>query len=206
MRLLLIDDDPIVSVSLKMILEAQSDMIVCAIGKDGNEALSLYQTHKPDMILMDIRMQTMNGIDAGKEILTHDPHARIIYLTTFIDDVYIDEALQLGAKGYLLKQDFETIVTAIHSVMAGQLVFGQDVVEKIQSRTRSQRANIPDNFTQTEFELVQLVADGYSNKEIAHAMGLSEGTIRNYLSVVLEKLDVRDRTQLAIYYYKNIAD
>ncbi|QIK69623.1 response regulator transcription factor [Erysipelothrix sp. HDW6C] len=206
MKLVLIDDDPIVSSSLKMILQAKGDCEVAAIGGDGREALGLYKEHNPDIMLMDIRMKDMNGIDAGREVLAYDSSARIIFLTTFVDDEYIEDALTIGAMGYILKQDFANIGSAIQAVMNDQMVFGQDIVSKIQKRTKSSRHNIPDNFTQTEMELVRLVADGLSNKEIAHNLGFSEGTIRNYLSVILEKLDLRDRTQLAIYYYKNIAD
>lgn len=205
MRLLIIDDDPIVSSSLKMILEVQEDIEVVAIGSDGSQALKLYDHYNPDIILMDIRMKDMNGIEAGRGILSKDKEARIIFLTTFVDDEYIDDALQLGAKGYLLKQDFANIVPAIQAVMSGQLVFGQDIILNIKSKTAKSHIMVPTNFTDTELKLVQLVADGYNNKEIAQEMGFSEGTIRNYLSTILEKLELRDRTQLAIYYYKHIA-
>ena len=112
MRVLIVDDDRLVGISLKTILEAADGISVCALGRSGQEAISLYQEHHPDILLMDIRMEGMNGLDAATEILSFDPNAKILFLTTFSDDEYIVRALRLGAKGYLLKQDFESITPA----------------------------------------------------------------------------------------------
>ena len=206
MNVLIVDDDRLVGISLKTILEAEEDISVVALGRDGLEAIALYKEHHPDILLMDIRMEGTNGLDAATEILAADPSAKILFLTTFSDDEYIIRALRLGAKGYLLKQDFESIVPALHAVFGGQNVFGSEVVRKIPdilSVTKEPNTSeLPLN--EKEFEIMQLVAEGLNNKEIAGTLFLSEGTVRNYLSSTLEKLDLRDRTQLAIYYYEHV--
>lgn len=201
MKLILIDDDPIVSASLKTILEVNSDIKVLEIGSDGNQALELYMRHSPDIILMDIRMKETNGIEAGKKIMAYDADARIVYLTTFLDDEYVDEALNLGAKGYLLKQDFANIVPALNSIMANQIVFGEGVMNRLQPRHQRFKHN---DLSDKEHHLIELVAKGLNNKEIAEVVAYSEGTVRNQISALLEKLEVRDRTQLAIFYYQNL--
>ncbi len=206
MNVLIVDDDRLVGISLKTILEAEPDISVAALGSSGTEAVELYRKHRPDILLMDIRMEGQNGLDAAAEILALDPSAKILFLTTFSDDEYIIRALRLGAKGYLLKQDFESIVPALHAVLNGQNVFGSEVVRKIPDiLTASKEPDIgPLPLNEKEFELMRLVAEGFNNKEIALTLFLSEGTVRNYLSGILEKLELRDRTQLAIYYYKHL--
>lgn len=206
MNVLIVDDDRLVGISLKTILEAEPDISVPALGKDGAEAVSLYLEHHPDILLMDIRMEGMNGLDAATEILSNDPAAKILFLTTFSDDEYIIRALRLGAKGYLLKQDFESIVPALHAVFGGQNVFGSEVVKKIPDILSAPKEPAVEELplNEKEFEIMKLVAEGLNNKEIAAALFLSEGTVRNYLSSTLEKLELRDRTQLAIYYYKHV--
>lgn len=205
MRIVVVDDDPIVSLSIKTILEAEEDITVPAIGKNGKEAVSLYRKHQPDLLLMDIRMETMTGLEAAKEIRKEFQMANILFLTTFSDDDYIIQALHIGAKGYILKQDFESIVPAIKAVQMGQNVFGGEVCKKLptmfdkKSGFDYEKANI----SKKEFEIIELVAKGLNNKEISEAVFLSEGTIRNYLSSIMEKLKVRDRTQLAIFYLTN---
>ncbi len=206
MKVLVVDDDRVVGISLKTILEAEPDITVPALGKDGTEAIALYKEHQPDILLMDIRMEGMNGLDAATTILATTPSAKILFLTTFSDDEYIVRALRLGAKGYLLKQDFESIVPALHAVYGGQNVFGTEVVKKIPDILSTPKepdvSELPLN--EKEIEIMKLVAEGLNNKEIAQTLFLSEGTVRNYLSSTLEKLELRDRTQLAIYYYKHV--
>lgn len=206
MKVVIVDDDRLVGISLKTILEAEENISVAALGTDGAQAISLYKEHTPDILLMDIRMEGMNGLDAATEILSSDPAAKILFLTTFSDDEYIIRALRLGAKGYLLKQDFESIVPALHAVFGGQNVFGSEVVKKIPTILGNTKDTDPKELplNEKEFEIMRLVAEGLNNKEIATTLFLSEGTVRNYLSSTLEKLELRDRTQLAIYYYKHI--
>lgn len=212
MRILLIDDDALVTSGIQTIIEKSTQdsdqpIKVCAIGRNGNEALLLYEIHQPDIILMDIRMPELDGITAGKQLLERHPDARVIFLTTFLEDEYIVDALRLGAKGYLMKTDFASLIPAFEAVINGQRVFGDEIVAKIPTYLDSTQANtsaILPELSQTEQQLVYWVAEGLNNKEIAEAMHFSEGTIRNYLSTILEKLDLRDRTQLAIHYFKNL--
>ena len=130
MTLLIVDDDTLVAQSLQAILEASGEVTVLAVGTSGKEALSLYEQYKPDILLMDIRMDGMSGLEAGETILTQHPEARLLFLTTFSDDEYIIKALHIGAKGYLLKQDFKSILPALKAVMEGQTVFGDKITEK----------------------------------------------------------------------------
>ena len=131
MNIVIIDDDKLVAVSLKTILESTGSVKVLAMGSCGEEAIELYSLLKPDVLLMDIRMNGMSGIEAGEKILAGYPDARILYLTTFSDDEYIIKAVLMGAKGYILKQDFESICPALETVMNGQTVFGSDVASKL---------------------------------------------------------------------------
>lgn len=205
MNILIVDDDKLVALSLKTILEAQGDIKVLAIGESGQDAIRLYDELTPDILLTDIRMDNMNGLDAAKTILERHPDAKILLLTTFSDDEYIIRAIQLGAKGYILKQAFESIAPALTAVYNGQTVFGDEIMNKIPSLMNKQPAADFRGFglSDKEFEIVRLVADGLNNKEIATELFLGEGTVRNYISVILEKLELRDRTQLACFYYKN---
>lgn len=205
MNILIIDDDPLVALSLKTILETDSAIAVSAIGKDGSEALLLYEQYHPDILLMDIRMKHMTGLEAGEQLLSKYPDCKILFLTTFSDDEYIIKALHIGASGYILKQDFESIAPALHAIYQGQTVFDGQVINRIPKLMKTPSvSSLPPEITEKDFQLIKLVAKGLNNKEIADELFLSEGTIRNYLSCILEKLDLRDRTQLAIYYYINL--
>lgn len=205
MKVLIIDDDKLVSLSLKTILEADGRVDVVGIGNSGNDAITLYEEKQPEILLMDIRMEGMSGLEAGKIILEKYPEAKILFLTTFSDDEYIVKALHIGAKGYLLKQNFESIVPALLAVDNGQTVFGDEITGKLPTLLHQSTPSIDlDKFdiTEKEMEIIRQVAEGLNNKEIAEALFLSEGTVRNYLSTILEKLNLRDRTQLAIFYYR----
>ena len=206
MNIVIIDDDKLVAVSLKTILESTGSVKVLAMGSCGEEAIELYSLLKPDVLLMDIRMNGMSGIEAGEKILAGYPDARILYLTTFSDDEYIIKAVLMGAKGYILKQDFESICPALETVMNGQTVFGSDVASKLPELLTNHSSLDFDHYgiVEKEQEIIEQVAKGLSNKEIASLLYLSEGTVRNYISTILEKLSLRDRTQLAIFYYTNI--
>ncbi len=205
MNILVVDDDKLVCVSLKTILEADPEIKVVGLGNNGIQAIELYRRLNPDILLMDIRMDTMTGLDAGETILKQYPHARILYLTTFSDDAYIIQALKIGAKGYLLKQNFESIVPALKAVHMGQSVFGDEIITKLPSLMQGSSTSSFTSYelTDKEIELLVHIAEGLNNKEISEAMFLSEGTVRNYISILLEKLHLRDRTQLAVFYYKN---
>lgn len=205
MKVIVIDDDRLVSVSLRTILEADPEIEVVALGNSGGEAIALYDEHKPDILLMDIRMDGMTGLEAGELILVEDRDARILYLTTFLDDEYIIKALKIGAKGYLLKQAFESIVPAIKAVYSGQSVFGDEIVTKIPTLLGGKAAvNFSAySISERDLEIIEGVAQGLSNREISETLFLSEGTVRNYISNILDKLELRDRTQLAIFYFNH---
>lgn len=206
MRIVIVDDDRLAAVSLKTILESTGQIHVAAIGGNGEEAIELFRSHKPDVMLMDIRMGSMSGIAAGKQIMGDFPDARILYLTTFSDDEYIISALHMGAKGYILKQDFEVIAPSLEAVMRGQSVFGDQIIGKLPDLITPKEIFDFDAYgiTDKEREIMELVASGLSNKEIAAKLFLSEGTIRNYISLLLDKLMLRDRTQLAVFYYTKV--
>lgn len=206
MKIVIVDDDNLVSLSLKTILEASGEVTVAEMGKNGKEAITLYEQHQPEVLLMDIRMDTMTGLEAAEIILKKHPDAKILFLTTFSDDEYIVRALHLGVKGYILKQDFESLLPALKAVANGQSVFGSEVVGKLPGFLNQHETfdSTAFDLTSKEMDLIELIADGLSNKEIAERLFLSEGTVRNYLSSILEKLELRDRTQLAVFYYKNL--
>lgn len=203
MKIIIIDDDKLVSSSLKTICTSDCDIEVVAIGDNGKAAIELYEQHHPDIILMDIRMDLMSGLEAGEYILSHYPEAKILYLTTFLDDEYIIRALKIGAKGYLLKQNFESIIPSLKAVYSNQSIFGNEIVSKIPRFIHSEHNFEEFQLSEKEKELMECVANGLNNKEISEKLYLSEGTIRNYLSDLLDKLQLRDRTQLAVFYYKN---
>lgn len=209
MKIVVIDDDKLIAMSLKTIIEASSTIEVAALGHSGEEAVELYQALKPDIMLMDIRMGGITGLEASKEILTYDNRAKILFLTTFEDDEYIITALKLGAKGYILKQHFEGIVPALEAVYGGQNVFGQEVVSKLPAilKGKNEKRDISKfDLSDKELEIINQVSKGLSNKEIAAQLFLSEGTVRNYISSILDKLQLRDRTQLAIFYFNNLSN
>lgn len=216
MNIVIIDDDQLVALSLQTILESNENIHVAATGSNGEEAVKLYDELTPDVILMDIRMGNMNGLEASESIISAHPDARILLLTTFSDDEYIIKALSLGAKGYILKQNFESIAPAVIAVYNGQTVFGEEIVGKLPELLSHSKAGAsihvePSPFADLEYELsskeldiIKLVADGMNNKEISQSLFLSEGTVRNYISYILDKLQLRDRTQLACFYYKHL--
>jgi len=204
MKLFIVDDDPIVCKSLKTILEADSEIQVAGICHDGNEVVELYKTILPDILLMDIRMKVLNGLDAAEIIIKAHKEAKILFLTTFSDTEYIIKALRIGAKGFILKQHFENIIPALRAVMSGQRVFGDEIATKIPAllATETKKDFSAYNLSEKETQILYNVAEGFSNKEIAEILHFSEGTVRNYISAILEKLSLRDRTQLAAFYYR----
>lgn len=205
MNVIIVDDDCLVSGALKTILESDKEISVPAVGNDGSEAVTLFRKWLPDVLLMDIRMKEMNGLTAAQTILSEFHDAKILLLTTFSDDEYIIKALHIGAKGYLLKQDYQSIIPAIKAVHSGQTVFGGEIMAKIPRLLNKTEVFDYASFdiNEREFSIIKLVAEGLSNREIAATLYLSEGTVRNYLSAVLEKLELRDRTQLAVFYYQH---
>jgi len=205
MKITITDDDAIVVSSLKTILEMSGEVTVLGTGNNGEEAIKLYEEYQPEIVLIDIQMPVMTGLEAAEKIIAKNPNAKVLFLTTFADDDYIYKALSIGAKGYILKQDFDNILPALKAVHSGQNVFGTDIVARLTNLASNGEKLDYGAFdiTEKEQEVILLVAEGLNNKEISAQLHLSEGTVRNYLSNILVKLDLRDRTQLAIWYYQH---
>lgn len=216
MRVIIVDDDPIVAKSLSLILSVEADIEPIATGTRGDDAITLFEECLPDVLLMDIQMPGCDGLSAAEEILSRHPGARIVFLTTFSDDEYIVRALRLGTRGYLIKQDISTIAPAFRSVMAGQVVLEGEVLERattLGARCTSAGGTPQPEIlsvegalaplTEREREVVRAVADGLDNREIADALCLSAGTVRNHISSILAKLGLKNRTQIAVFFYRN---
>lgn len=204
------DDQQLIRESLKIILDSNPSFEVVKVVGSGQEVLDSLKTESVDIILMDVRMPNMSGVDCTRIVKKEYPNIKVIILTTFDNDEYIYDALKYGASGYLLKGcSLEELSLAIHSVLSGGACFNPNVAGKV-AQFFSQMANSNSEFSfeheedfdlsDTECKIIAQIGNGYSNKEIAQKLGFSEGTIRNYLSVILDKLDLRDRTQLAIWY------
>ncbi|SDJ23257.1 response regulator transcription factor [Natribacillus halophilus] len=200
MKILIVDDDPLVCQSLKLLLEKEADIEVIGLAADGQEAIDQCETALPDVVLMDIRMPNMDGIESTKQLKVKWPELRIMMLTTFKDEQNIRLAIQAGAEGYLLKSTaVENMAQQIRALMAGGSVLDADVLQEIMNPEVHDEV---DGLTERENDIAAAIAQGLSNKEIADQLFLSVGTVRNTLSVILDKLELRDRTQLAIYYWK----
>ena len=212
MRIAIVDDDPIVCQSLETILTATGTAEVLWTANDGDAAVRRYfetPASRPDVLLIDIQMPGTSGLDAAREILATDPAARILFLTTFSDQSYIAQAMGLGAKGYLIKQDVAAVGPALQAVMAGQVVLGAEVLGKLTERTPDPADSDDSGDTadsiegllgEREREITALVAEGLDNRDIAARLFLSEGTVRNRISAILDKLGLTNRTQLAIIW------
>ncbi len=212
MRIAIVDDDPIVCQSLETILMATGTAEVLWTANDGDTAVRRYfetPASRPDVLLIDIQMPGTSGLDAAREILATDPAARILFLTTFTDQSYIAQAMGLGAKGYLIKQDVAAVGPALQAVMAGQVVLGAEVLGKLTERTPDPADSDDSGDTtdsiegllgEREREITALVAEGLDNRDIAARLFLSEGTVRNRISAILDKLGLTNRTQLAILW------
>ena len=199
MKLLIVDDDGLIRDSLKLLLESE-DGWTARTASDGDVALRLCREELPDVVLMDIRMPICDGVAATSRIKEAYPEIKIVMLTTFNDDGYIASAIDAGAEGYLLKSTpADGIVERIRAVKKGAMVFDRGVSL---SAKKSQTMTFPE-LTERENEVFALVASGLSNSEIAAKLFLSQGTVRNAVSSILDKLCLRDRTQLAVHYWKN---
>ena len=210
-KIMIADDQQLIRESLKIILDSDPDFEVVKVVGSGQEVLDALKTESIDIILMDVRMPNMSGVDCTRIVKKEYSNIKVIILTTFDDDEYIYDALKYGASGYLLKGcSLEELSTAIHNVLSGGACFNPNVAGKV-AQFFSQMANSHSevsfdveekeyDFSDTEQKIIAQIGHGYSNKEIAQKLGFSEGTIRNYLSVILDKLELRDRTQLAIWY------
>lgn len=208
-KVLIADDQELIRESLKIVLSAYPDLEVVGAVSDGTEVLDCLSTTKPDVILMDIRMPKMDGVLATKVIKEKFPNIKVIILTTFDDDDFIYSALKYGASGYLLKgTSMNELHDAVVTVNEGRAMLNPDIATKVfklfsQLAQSNFAIKVDDSLTadisKMEWRVIQQIAFGLSNKEIAAKLYLSEGTVRNYLSNILSKLNLRDRTQLAIW-------
>ncbi|KRL00356.1 response regulator transcription factor [Lactobacillus equicursoris] len=208
-KVLVADDQALIRDSLKIVLEASGKFEVIDTAGNGKEVLEKIAVKQPDVILMDVRMPEMDGTVCTKYVKTKYPQIKVIILTTFDDDDFIFSALKYGASGYLLKGvEPKELYQAIEIVYQGGAMINPDIAQKVFtlfSKMAQSNYAIKVNdqeshdFNKHEWQVIQQVGFGLSNKEIAAKLFLSEGTVRNYISKILEKLDLRDRTQLAIW-------
>lgn len=211
-NVILIDDQQIIREGLKMLLSLDDDINIVAEGSDGSEALELIEKYNPDVLLMDIRMPIMNGVEATKLVKEKYPDIKILILTTFNDNDYIFDSLKNGANGYLLKDaDSDEIIDAIKNVYKGNLLIHANIANKLtqvlnnnnNNEISQKEVSIDLNIlTPREKEVANLVAKGFNNKEICSTLFLSEGTVKNYVTRILDKLELKSRTELAILISK----
>ncbi len=205
-RILLVDDQRLMRDGLRTILELEDDLQVIAEAEHGEDGLQAFEQHQPDVVLMDIRMPGMDGVEATRRMVERWPEARVIILTTFDDDEHIFEGLRAGALGYLLKDvSGNELAQAIRKVAAGGALIEPSVARKVlaefarlETSSRPINAGLTDPLSAREIEILKLLAQGLANKIIAERLYLAEGTVKNYVSNILSKLGVTDRTQAAL--------
>ncbi len=206
-KVLLVDDQSLIRQGLRALLELEPDIEIVGEAENGEQAINLVAELQPDVILLDIRMPIMDGVAATREIQKHFAKTKILVLTTFDDDEYVSAAMQNGAMGYLLKDTpSEELAVAIRAVHKGYTQLGPGIVKKLLTQfshvAPSQSLPVPSSLgelTPREKEVLQLIATGASNREIAHQLYISEGTVKNHVTNILNRLNLRDRTQAAIW-------
>ncbi|MBD2665950.1 two component transcriptional regulator, LuxR family [Richelia sinica FACHB-800] len=205
-KVILVDDQSLIRQGLKALLELETDLEIVGEAENGEKAIELVSQLQPDVVLMDIRMPIMDGVAASKEIQQQFPKTKILVLTTFDDEEYVKAALQNGAMGYLLKDTpSEELAVAIRAVAKGYSQLGPGIVKKLLTQfpanVTHEEPSVPQNLaelTPREKEVLCLIATGASNREIAKKLYISEGTVKNHVTNILNRLNLRDRTQAAI--------
>ena len=205
-RVLIVDDQRLMREGLRTLLELEDDLAVVGEAESGEAGVRAFAEVQPDVVLMDVRMPGVDGVEATRRIRSHWPDARVIILTTFDDDVYVFEGLRAGAQGYLLKAiSGEELAHAIRTVAAGGALIDPAVTRKVVAEfarlappARAADAGLAEPLAEREVEILRLVAQGLSNREIAQRLFLAEGTVKNYVTAILQKIGVRDRTQAAL--------
>ncbi len=207
-RVMIVDDQALIREGLKMMLSICSDIEVAGEASNGKEAIERLRDTQVDVVLMDIRMPVMDGVEAVRRIKEMYRRVRVIILTTFDEDEYIFEGLKNGADGYILKDvKSDEIINGIKTVYSGNILLQPEITTKVVralnsiniDREKDERRTVIEELTPREMEVAMLVARGKSNREICDELFLTEGTVKNHLSKILGKLELRDRTQLAIY-------
>ncbi len=205
-RILLVDDQRLMREGLRILLELEPDLEIAGEAADGQAALEAYARLRPDVVLMDVRMPGMDGVEATWRLRERWPEARIIILTTFDDDEYVFEGLRAGAQGYLLKDvSGHDLAEAVRTVAAGGALIEPSVARKVVAEfarlapaARPPEEGLPEPLSEREKEILALLAQGLSNREIAARLSLAQGTVKNYVTNILQKLGARDRTQAAL--------
>lgn len=204
--ILIVEDQVIVRKGLKMIIESDSSLSVIAEAGNGIEAINALEKHVIDLVLLDIRMPEMNGVEVTKIIKKRWPTVKVLILTTFNDDEYAMQTLKDGANGFMLKTaEPKKLISAVHSVLTGGMVLHEEVAAKVMPKLLQHKGvEFQDiRLTERELEIAKLVGEGMTNKEISEVLYLSVGTVKNHLTNILHTLELRDRTQLAIFAVKN---
>ena len=202
-KVIISDDQAIIRDGLEMLMKLEKDIEVLGLAQDGAEAVELVEANPPDLVLMDLKMPGMNGVEATRRIRANYPDVKVLVLTTYDDDEWVFDAIRAGASGYLLKDTpREKVIEAIRGTVTGKsyvdpLVVGK-LLDQIASKQEQPETLITDKLTERELDVLRLIAHGSANAEIAKKLHLSEGTIRNHVSAILSKLEVSDRTQAAI--------
>ena len=205
-RVLSCDDQAVVRDGLEAILSTDDDIDVIGVARHGQEAVDLAGERQPDVVLMDLKMPVMNGVQATEQIRKRWPRIRVLVLTTYADEAWVLDAVRAGASGYLLKDTRrELLVAAIKGTAEGKTFIDPSVAGKLLAQFAAPAPPPPpavDGLTERELAVLELICQGYSNPEIAQHLHLASGTVRNYVSAVLQKLDAADRTQAAVVAYQ----
>ena len=205
-RILLVDDQRLMREGLRILLELEPGLEIVGEAGDGQAGLDAYEALQPDVVLMDVRMPGMDGVEATWRLRERWPDARVVILTTFDDDEYVFEGLRAGAMGYLLKDvSGHDLAEAVRTVAAGGVLIEPSVARKVVTEfarvappARAADAGLAEPLSEREREILELLALGLNNREIADRLSLAPGTVKNYVTTILQKLGVRDRTQAAI--------
>ena len=202
--LLLVDDQQLMREGIRILLNREEDLTVVGESGDGEEAVDLYTELRPDVVLMDVKMPKINGVDATRQIIGQDSQAKIIFLTAFDDDEYVFEGMRAGALGYLLKtMSGDELASAVRTVHQGGALLEPNVARKVMAeftRTPNTYTNskLTEPLSRRELDVLGYLAEGFSNRKIASRLNLAEGTIKNYVSSLMGKLHAQDRTQAAL--------
>jgi len=209
-RILIVDDQALVRQGLASLLSLEADFQIVGEAGNGDQAVSMAESLEPDMVLMDIRMPGRDGVAATRIIHEKMPATKILVLTTFDDDEYIVQAMHAGAAGYLLKDTpTDQLASTIRALHAGSTLFGPTIAQKIISRLNpvqapQERVAVDKLLTAREVEVLQLLGQGKSNREIAQTLFITEGTVKNHITRILSQLNLRDRTQAALWAQQNL--
>ncbi len=200
-KVLICDDDSLIRESLKLLLPLKADIEIVGVAEDGEEAINICTKENVDVALLDIRMPKVSGVEAVNKIVSKS-NTKCLILTTFDEEDYINEAIEYGAKGYILKSSTpEQIAQSITSVYNNTIVMNENVLNKFQGKSNQPQFSKYE-FTEREKDIIIAISEGLSNKEISKKLFISEGTIRNYITIILDKTNLEHRTAIAVNYLK----